>query len=115
MSWMSDRRHNCRLSDLPPWGLEIMMGLYGPDTIVSALDSEREASVASDPSFALSAIGFVPVSVPSQSVSAQSSNPSPEQAMTVGEFGTARVSPSMAEFAAIDALGRKIAHLFRRH
>ncbi|GAB16768.1 hypothetical protein GOEFS_014_00100 [Gordonia effusa NBRC 100432] len=113
---MSDRHHKDALSDLPPWGLEIMMGLYGPRTIEAALESERPTPLSADQSMvALSAVGFVPVYVPEQPTSAQLPNPRADQAATVGEFGTAQVSPAMAEFAAIDALGRKLGHLFRRH
>ncbi|MEE4021847.1 hypothetical protein V1Y59_02060 [Gordonia sp. PKS22-38] len=34
------RAHEPTLSELPAWGLEIMMGLYGPDTIERACAEE---------------------------------------------------------------------------
>lgn len=98
----SDRSHGSGLSDLPAWGLEIMMGLYGPATIESALSSEHSGppQVMAGPS----AVGFVPVYVPAQT----------RPAVPIGEFGICKASPELAEFAAVDALGKRLAHLFRR-
>ncbi|MEE3852847.1 hypothetical protein VZC37_21085 [Gordonia sp. LSe1-13] len=44
------RGHEPTLSELPAWGLEIMMGLYGPDTIERACAEEatRTPAVGSD-------------------------------------------------------------------
>lgn len=102
----SDRGHGERLSDLPAWGLEIMMGLYGPETVESALSCERSAPPQAVRRAAAggSAVGFVPVCVPVES----------RAAVPIGEFGMCNASPELAEFAAIDALGKRLAHLFRR-
>ncbi|MDS1114355.1 hypothetical protein RD149_11320 [Gordonia westfalica] len=50
MSTRFDGRHGSRhddppLAGLPGWGLEMMMGLYGPETIRRALEEEAERGV----------------------------------------------------------------------
>lgn len=91
-----------------------MMGLYGPDTVAQALEAERTGPPQTvDRSVAvLSAVGFMPVYVPPAGMPPTPAPAKEPKAAPVGEFGTAAVDPAMAEFAAIDALGRKLARLF---
>lgn len=93
-----------------------MMGLYGPDTIAAALDAERTSTPqAVDRSVAvLSAVGFVPVYLPPAAIEPHPATSTPRKAEPIGEFGAAQCDPVLAEFAAIDALGRKLARLFMR-
>ncbi|AZG48652.1 hypothetical protein [Gordonia insulae] len=40
------RNREPQLSEFPAWGLEIMMGLYGPDTIEKACDQQKARALA---------------------------------------------------------------------
>jgi hypothetical protein len=42
-------RKEAPLSQFPGWGIEIMMGLYGEQSVRSAIDAEKPAAAASGP------------------------------------------------------------------
>ncbi len=84
------------------------MGLYGPETVAQALESECSCAPQAATAVAMSAAGFVPLP--------PTSAPVTSRAVPVGEFNTCcGSSPELAEFAAIDALGQWVAKVFRRH
>lgn len=100
------------VSELPAWGLEIMMGLYGPQTIRAALAAEATSRHAD---------AQAPVSVPVGSVPAASVPTDHDvddpvgAAVPIGELGSCCWSPAMSELAAITALGDAIRRMFRRN
>ncbi|MDL9935756.1 hypothetical protein QSJ18_03265 [Gordonia sp. ABSL1-1] len=113
------------LAELPAWGLEMMMGLYGPDTIKQACDAER-ADGAIDPDAELAALlrtesrrrTVVAPAGRAESASAMrmvvpATDPAPADRPVVGYYDG--YTPVNIELEAMNALVRYITGKFRKH
>ncbi|MDY6808412.1 MAG: hypothetical protein SW127_05270 [Actinomycetota bacterium] len=98
------RDHEPTLSELPAWGLEIMMGLYGPETI------QRER--------AQEEVSGIRVSDPDQRPGSDVNDAHPEPARDERvDPGAAAVAPSplVVELEAMNELVKYFERKFKRH
>lgn len=104
------RSHEPPLSEFPGWGLDIMMGLYGPETIRAVCDRERPRGRPSSRAAAID-LELVPIEAPTRSartcVERTCADDLPAH--------IAPLTPLTAQLAAADELVRFLERKFRRH
>jgi hypothetical protein len=97
------RHDDLSLSGLPAWGLEMMMGLYGPETIRRACAEETELGITSRVERVAPAAGCAP-----------SSAEPPPRADTGRDDTPVVFNQVDAELEAINSLVRYLGRKFRR-
>ncbi|WAC56234.1 hypothetical protein [Gordonia sp. SL306] len=91
------RHDELPLSEFPAWGLEIMMGLYGPETVQSAAQQEPAGAALPEPP-------------PSHD-----QRVAPEETGEAGPTSPAPLSPLVLQLEAVNELVRYVERRIKRH